>query len=206
MKGDNRSFWQRMSLIYTKVMSGADPTYAALCEMIRPQLGSDMEVLELACGTGQLTYPLAGAVKRWVATDFSTAMLLRARGKGPWPASLSFEPQDATAIGYPDASFDVVVMANALHIMPHPELALAEVKRVLRPGGVLFAPTFVEGVSAGNKLRTRLIRLMGLKVFHNYDADGLCETVTAAGFDITAREMLGTSLMPLCYVKAVKGA
>ena len=88
MKGDNRSFWQRMSLIYTKFMSGADPTYAALCEMIRPQLGSDMEVLELACGTGQLTYPLAGAVKRWVATDFSTAMLLRARGKGPWPASL----------------------------------------------------------------------------------------------------------------------
>lgn len=165
-----------------------------------------MEVLELACGTGQLTYPLAGAVKRWVATDFSTAMLLRARGKGPWPASLSFEPQDATAIGYPDASFDVVVMANALHIMPHPELALAEVKRVLRPGGVLFAPTFVKGVSAGNKLRTRLIRLMGLKVFHNYDADGLCETVTAAGFDITARETLGTSLMPLCYVKAVKGA
>lgn len=206
MKGDNRSFWQRMSLIYTKFMSGADPTYAALCEMIRPQLGSDMEVLELACGTGQLTYPLAGAVKRWVATDFSTAMLLRARGKGPWPASLSFEPQDATAIGYPDASFDVVVMANALHIMPHPELALAEVKRVLRPGGVLFAPTFVKGVSAGNKLRTRLIRLMGLKVFHNYDADGLCETVTAAGFDITARETLGTSLMPLCYVRAVKGA
>ncbi len=204
MKGDNRSFWQKMSLIYKKFMSGAEPTYAALCERIRPSLQKDMEVLELACGTGQLSYPLAGEVRHWIATDFSTAMLRRARGGGPWPEGMSFEPQDATDISYPDESFDAVVMANALHIMPWPEKALAEVKRVLKPGGFLFAPTFVKGVSKSNKLRTKLIQLMGLKVFHNYDADGLCETVSAAGFTITEREMLGTSLMPLCYVKAVK--
>lgn len=204
MKGDNRSFWQRMSLIYAKFMSGAEPTYKAVCERVGPELDSGMEVLELACGTGQLSYPLAGRVRRWIASDFSSMMLQKARGGGPWPEGLCFEPQDATAISYPDGSFDAVVMANALHIMPYPEKALAECRRVLKDDGALYVPTFVKGVTKSNKLRTRLIRLMGLRVFHNYDSEGLCQTVADAGFNITEREMMGSALMPLCYVKAVK--
>ena len=51
--------------------------------------------------------------------------------------------QDATKLTYESENFDVVVIANALHIMPNPDLALWEIHRVLKKDGILFAPTFV---------------------------------------------------------------
>ena len=48
---------------------------------------------------------------------------------------------------YADKSFDVVIVSNALHIVPQPEKALQEIKRVLKEDGVLIAPTFTH---AGN--------------------------------------------------------
>ena len=50
---------------------------------------------------------------------------------------------DATALPYADDSFDAVLIANALHVMPEPEKALREIDRVLRPGGILIAPNFM---------------------------------------------------------------
>ena len=57
--------------------------------------------------------------------------------------NISFSVQDATRLTYNSEEFDVVVIANALHIMPEPNKALAEIHRVLKPNGILFAPTFV---------------------------------------------------------------
>lgn len=48
------------------------------------------------------------------------------------PKSLSFEVADAINLPYADGSFDVVIIANALHVMENPEQALSEINRVLR--------------------------------------------------------------------------
>lgn len=45
---------------------------------------------------------------------------------------------------YADASFDAVIIVNALHLLPEPEFALREIARVLRPDGILIAPNFVK--------------------------------------------------------------
>ena len=45
--------------------------YDALCDRIRAHLCNEMKVLEIACGTGQLSFPLAESVRCWEATDFS---------------------------------------------------------------------------------------------------------------------------------------
>lgn len=50
--------------------------------------------------------------------------------------------QDMFNLPYADKSFDVVIVSNALHIVPEPEKALREIRRVLRDDGVLIAPTF----------------------------------------------------------------
>ena len=50
-------------------------------------------------------------------------------------------------LSYADRSFDAVIVSNALHIVPQPEKALAEIRRVLKDDGVLIAPTFTH---AGN--------------------------------------------------------
>ena len=96
-------------------------------------------------------------------------MIVEARKK-PRSSRLHFSVQDATALLYAPDSFDAVVISNALHIMPHPELALAEIKRVLKPGGILYAPTFVHGRGAGFRLRAWLLTLAGFKVYFKWTA------------------------------------
>ena len=199
--GDNKEFWQRTAKSYGPLMKHSGKLYDAICERIRPGLTREMNVLELACGSGQLSFRLAGRVRLWEATDFSENMIAEAR-KQPRSSRLHFSVQDATALLYAPDSFDAVVISNALHIMPHPELALAEIKRVLKPGGILYAPTFVHGKGAGFRLRARLLTLAGVKVHSKWTAEGFERFISEHNFQIRQTALLGGSLAPLCYLEA----
>ena len=139
---DNKQFWERFSRHYAGFMRRSQATYQQICKAMRPFLKRDMDVLELACGTGQLSVPLSPCVRSWEATDFSAEMIRQAK-KQVYSSRLHFSVQDATKLPYGPESFDAVVISNALHVMPHPEKALAEAWRVLKPGGWLFAPSIV---------------------------------------------------------------
>ena len=76
--------------------------------------------------------------------------------------------QEATSLPYADETFDAVLIANALHIMPRPEKALAEIYRVLKPGGQLFAPTFVHGEVPRTRLRMLAMRCAGLQIYNSW--------------------------------------
>ena len=204
MKTDNKAFWQRFAKLYGPVMerNGAR-LYRDICDRIRPYLKRDMNVLELACGTGQLSYPLSSRVRLWEATDFSPAMIAEAKKKNG-SSRLHFSVQDATALPYAPESFDAVVIANALHIMPDPDKALAEIRRVLKPDGLLFAPTFVHGEGMGFQVRVRLMGLAGFRTYHEWDAGAFAKYLTANGFTVFDRAVLGGSLAPLCCAAAKK--
>ncbi len=184
METDNKAFWQRFAKLYGPVMerSGAK-LYRDICDRIRPHLNRNMNVLELACGTGLLSYPLSSRVRLWEATDFSPAMITEAKKKNS-SARLHFSVQDATALPYAPESFDAVVIANALHIMPDPDKALVEIGRVLKPEGLLFAPTFVNGKGMGFRVRACLMELAGLRVYYEWDAAAFAEYLSAHGFAV----------------------
>jgi ubiquinone/menaquinone biosynthesis C-methylase UbiE len=97
--------------------------------------GADGDVLEIAAGTGRNLpfYPAAATV---IATELSPAMLAiaerRARELG---RDVDLRVGDAQALEFPDAHFDTVVCTLALCTIPDDRAAVAEVKRVLRPGG-----------------------------------------------------------------------
>ena len=152
---DDKRFWDRYSKNYSALMRRSERMYLQIHKAIRPFLKRDMDVLELACGTGQLSVPLSPYVRTWEATDFSPEMVTQAK-KQLHTARLHFSVQDATKLPYGPESFDAVVISNALHIMPQPEKALSEAWRVLKPGGFLFAPTFVWG--NGRWRSTRVFR------------------------------------------------
>ncbi len=202
METDNKAFWQRFAKLYGPVMerSGAK-LYRDICRRVLPYLKRDMNVLELACGTGQLSYPLSSRVRLWEATDFSSAMITEAKKKNR-SARLHFSVQDATALPYAPESFDAVVIANALHIMPDPDKALAEIRRVLKPEGLLFAPTFVHGEGRGFRARVRLMELVGFRTYHKWDARAFAEYLSGHGFAIFDQTVLGGSLAPLCCAMA----
>lgn len=138
---DNKGFWDRWAGRYDRTISGDKNTYARIVNRMKKKLNRNMVMLELACGTGILSVQLAGNVKLLEATDFSEKMVRKAKQKCH-SARLHFSVQDATALPYAPQTFDAVVISNALHIMPSPEKALAEIRRVLKPEGILIAPTF----------------------------------------------------------------
>jgi len=89
-------------------------------------------VLDACCGTGDLAIAAERAGGRVTGLDFSEQMLVRARGKS---ASVEWVLGDVTALPFDDASFDTVTVGFGIRNVPHLDVGLGELARVLRPGG-----------------------------------------------------------------------
>src|SRR5437870_463126 len=99
---------------------------------------SGLDVLDAGCGTGFLSLELASRGHRVVGVDFAPAMLGEARRKAAEQGlAIRFEEADAEQLSYPPGSFDLVVSRHVLWTLPHPEAAIDEWIRLLRPGGRL---------------------------------------------------------------------
>jgi ubiquinone/menaquinone biosynthesis C-methylase UbiE len=103
----------------------------------------DGRLLDVGCGVGAAACAVAD---RWglqvVGVDIDPAQIEAARGSTKLP-NLSFEVMDATDLKFSDGEFDIVVSSMATHHVPRWETALAEMARVLRPGGYLAYIDFV---------------------------------------------------------------
>jgi demethylmenaquinone methyltransferase / 2-methoxy-6-polyprenyl-1,4-benzoquinol methylase len=91
-------------------------------------------VLDVCCGTGDLALAASEAGGRVTGLDFSAPMLERARGKS---SEIDWIGGDALALPFADGSFDAVTIGFGLRNLPNVERGLAELRRVLRPGGRL---------------------------------------------------------------------
>ena len=200
---DNKRFWDRCSKYYPAFIRHSEKTYLQIRKTIRPFLKRDMDVLELACGTGQLSVPLSPYVRTWEATDFSPEMVTQAK-KQLHTSRLHFSVQDATKLPYGPESFDAVVISNALHIMPQPEKALSEAWRVLKPGGFLFTPTFVWGNGRWARFRLWVMGLSGFHVYHSWNAGELMAYLSEHGYTIVCHQLFGSKFTPLCCLIAQK--
>jgi SAM-dependent methyltransferase len=116
---------------------GADPRQQALWDAYLSRAPTRRErVLEVGCGTGVVTVKIAAlpGVVEAVGVDPLPHFVERARRRAP---RLRFEVADGRALPFDDATFDGVVFSTTLCHIPGPEEALAQARRVLRPGGWL---------------------------------------------------------------------
>jgi FkbM family methyltransferase len=110
---------------------------ASLSVAVSRYAQAEDRVLDLGCGTGELTRALAAAGFRAAGCDISRQMLLRApRDRGGCAGWLQLEP-DWRRLPFASAAFDVVVAASVLEYVAEPTAVLRECARVLRPGGVV---------------------------------------------------------------------
>ena len=154
----SENFWNRNAKRYDRFMRKDRAAYEKLYELIRP-VAKARTVLELAAGTGLIAKNIVRATSHIEVTDASEEMIAEAK-RNNRSAKLHFSVRDMFCLPYADKSFDVVIVSNALHIVPQPEKALAEIRRVLKDDGVLIAPTFTHG---NDTLRDR-IKLFFMKL------------------------------------------
>ena len=101
-------------------------------------LDGSERVLDVACGAGHTALAFATRAATVEALDLTEAMLEQVRKLASQRSldNVTTRLGDAEALPYPDASFDRVSSRLAAHHFPHPEVAVAEIFRVLKPGGV----------------------------------------------------------------------
>lgn len=128
------------------------PAQESLLAEADPQSGE--KVLDVSCGTGLVTVPIAQIVQAGGAVtgvDLSEGMIkeaqLRANQLGM--KNITFVRMDAEALEFKDDTFDVVICSLGLMYFPHPERALREMYRVLKPGGYAVALVWGERARCG---------------------------------------------------------
>lgn len=136
LKARQREMWS--SFAPTAILT--TPTAAHLVEFAGVQPGE--RVLDVGCGTGVVAITAARAGANVSALDLTPALLEHARANEEIAGvgQIDWTEGDAENLPYPDASFDVVLSQFGHMFAPRPDVAIAEMRRVLKPGGrVAFA-------------------------------------------------------------------
>ncbi|MGP1526805.1 MAG: class I SAM-dependent methyltransferase [Bacteroidales bacterium] len=199
----NKKFWDKVAKLYAPLMGKNKLFYKEICENVRYHLNNDMDVLELACGSGQLSFELFKYTKSWLGTDFSERMILEARKRGNYER-LKFDVADATSLSFEDQKFDCIVIANALHIMPNPEEVMLEINRVLKLGGILCAPTFLWTEGKSKKIMKMLMSIAGFKMYKEWNKEQFSDFIEGYGFAVVEMNLVYGGIAPVGVMIAKK--
>ena len=199
---EKKNFWDRNARIYNRFMrkdhAAYETMYALICPVVKAKT-----VLELATGTGLIAKHIVNAAAHIEATDASAEMITEAK-RDNRSAKLHFSVQDMFCLPYADGSFDAVIVSNALHIVPQPEKALREIRRVLKDDGVLIAPTFTHaGNSFSGKVRAFFMKLAGFPLHSRWTSEEYLTFLQQNGWTVRKSVVLKASF-PLTYTECVK--
>ena len=199
---EHKDFWDKSANRYDRFMRKDRAAYEEMYELIRP-IVQGKTVLELATGTGLIAKHIVTAAAHIEATDASGEMIAEAK-RDSRSAKLYFSVQDMFCLPYAGKSFDVVIVSNALHIVPQPEKALAEIHRVLKDDGVLIAPTFThaENSFSGN-VRAFFMKLAGFPLHSKWTSEEYLAFLRQNGWTVRKSAVLKASF-PLAYTECVK--
>ena len=199
---EHKNFWDRNAGRYDRFMRKDRAAYDEMYELIRP-IVRHKTVLELATGTGLIAKHIVNAAAHIEATDASAEMIAEAK-RGNQSAKLHFSVQDMFRLPYADKSFDAVIVSNALHVVPQPEKALAEIHRVLKEDGVLIAPTFTHaGNSFSGRVRAFFMKLAGFPLHSKWTSEEYLHFLRQNGWTVRKSVVLKASF-PLTYTECVK--
>ena len=199
---NSQNFWDKNAGRYDRFMRKDAAAYEQLYELLRPVV-RQKTVLDLATGTGLIAKHIVRYADHIEATDASQEMIEQAN-QGVKSAKLYFSVQDMFHLPYADQSFDVVIVVNALHIVPEPEKALSEIRRVLKDDGVLVAPTFTHADNAFfGKVKAFFMRLAGFPLHSKWTSHEYLAFLRENGWTVQKSTVLKASF-PLTYAECVK--
>ena len=208
MKTDEgKTYWERHARRYDKATRFLARPVPRMLELAVGAANGRARVLEVAAGTGLVTTAIAPVVGALIATDYAEAMVqqLEARVRSAGLANVTCEQADLYALRFDGATFDAVFAANVLHLVPDLEGALTSLRRMLKPDGLLVAPTYLHDETIVAAVLSRLFGLTGFPGRRRFTAKSLREALEAAGLRIVHAETIAGPF-PIGYVAASPGA
>ena len=165
-------FWNKISPLYDlfeNVYNGK--VYKGTGIKVAEFIDKGDSVLECACGTGAITKSIAPCCKSLIATDFAEGMLKRAKKKCKRYDNVTFQFADITDLAFENESFDKVVAGNVIHLLPDPKKALEELERVVKPGGLIIIPTYLNKEQQSSGRAVKLLELIGAEFKRQFELD-----------------------------------
>ena len=190
-KGDNEMksdwFWDWRAEKYD-VQVQNDALVAKFTKRVSKFLKADDVVLDYGCGTGVVAFRIAGEVKQVLGIDASAKMVELAEEKADRleAVNLQFARKTLFDEGLREASYDVLIAFNILHLLEDPEMAVRRTSELLKPGGLLISLTPCAGESGGI-LRTLLSLISTFKILSYLGAfkiDEVKDLLVGQGFDV----------------------
>lgn len=137
-----------------------------LARLLDEAIAQDARILDLGCGTGQMTLFLASGQRRVVGADLTRAALALAAGAARRfrVDRALFVETDLRRPGLAEGRFDVVLSLGVLHHTPDPRRAFATVARLARPGGVIVLGLYNAFARLPHRLRRLVARATGMRL------------------------------------------
>lgn len=155
--------FDRAAEIYDRTRAISDAAMARTLELLSRELSGRGRVLEVGVGTGLIALPLAALGLPVIGVDLSEPMLRKLVQKTGGRLPFALVRGDATRMPFRDGSIGGAYLRWVLHLIPDWRGALAEIVRVVRPGGVLLADLGIYG-GPRDEIRDRFAELTGLRV------------------------------------------
>ena len=196
------AYWEKIASKYDLSLRLLHRPLPRMLELIGEAAEGADRVLEVAAGTGLVTPTLAAKAGEVIATDYAEAMVeqLKAKVSAQGVSNVQCEQADIYALPYEPASFDVVVAANVLHIVPDLPGALAALRKMLKPGGRLVAPTFCHDETRLSWCMSRLLAATSFPGHRRFTAESLATSLAQSGLAVSRTETV-PGLIPIGYVE-----
>ncbi len=186
--GTAKRFWNWMAARYARQPIADEASYQRKLDLTAGFLTPEARILEFGCGTGSTAVVHAPKVASYLGVDIAENMVEIARGKAAEAGldNLSFQVGTLEKAGLPDASFEVVLGLNILHLVPDLDRTLANVARVLVRGGIFVSSTIcVDDVEGSLRTLGRATRFLPLfPTVQPLSVAGFESAIAAHGFTI----------------------
>jgi phosphatidylethanolamine/phosphatidyl-N-methylethanolamine N-methyltransferase len=198
----DRRYWERHARAYDVSLKFLARPIPRMLHLIDEAITGSDRVLEVAAGTGLVTPTLARVAREVIATDYASAMveILRKRVREARLANVHCEQADIYALRFGPQTFDAVVAANVLHLLPDLRQGILALARVLKPNGRLVVPTFCHDETWCSRSLSRVLAVTGFPTQRRFAVVGLRATLEELGLEVTRLATL-KGLIPIGYAE-----